>query len=514
KGSVQSDDYSSGSAGWRLSYPGGSFEATRIFANSELHAAKMVMDEIHATNGTSFVARGVGSLMNSATVAATFSVDIVDPTTGHAQIASVGDIVRLWDVSGSYDIWATVSSVVDNTTYYTYNLTKQSGTDGTVVPAGHPFIVYGQSGDGAVLTTASLSNAPYVTVGTITSTPWAGSNPEHVRIGRLDGLGAYGVIGSNEYGFAAGADLTDNSVGASQIIISNKQVSVRNVDIGLHSGSNKTVEITSGGSVKLGTNVSSASTTGFSFDPSTGNVRIGDSSGNNVLWDQSAGTLTVTPNLSALNADLGTITAGQLQLLSSGALGTNATGLVLDKSGLSYSGETWHLVGLSNESLQVGIRATDGALLAGFGDVILDSDGVTIAVPSTGSPLDRNKINWMDGATPIGTVYSEFVNSLGNVYKYVRVGAGSSVQLSVVENPVGADYIDIGGDVKLTGSLLRSSSSGTQDIGSAGTPFDNIYANTITASTIVGTMTGNEWETSGDATIDANQASTTTTVYV
>ena len=62
----------------------------------------------------------------------------------------------------------------------------------------------------------------------------------------------------------------------------------------------------------------------------------------------------------------------------------------------------------------------------------------------------------------------------------------------------------------IDGALL----GGDRDLGTVGNPYNTLYADTVTAGTIVGTMTGGEWETTGNATIDANQASATTVVYV
>jgi len=121
---------------------------------------------------------------------------------------------------------------------------------------------------------------------------------------------------------------------------------------------------------------------------------------NYVKWDASAGTLTIAgegsgitnidggniqtntvtatqlsvSTLSAITANMGTLSAGRIEL-GTGTVGTNFTGLVLDASGVTYDSEAWHLAGLNNETLEVGINAGDGKLYAGDGAVILDASG-------------------------------------------------------------------------------------------------------------------------------------------
>lgn len=96
-----------------------------------------------------------------------------------------------------------------------------------------------------------------------------------------------------------------------------------------------------------------------------------------------AGTITATQitgsTLSAIYADMGTLTAGQIQL-GTGTLGSNFTGLVLDSdaTGLNYESAYWHLVGLDNETLQVGIKVSDGKFYAAGGAVIIGQDEIVI----------------------------------------------------------------------------------------------------------------------------------------
>jgi len=55
---------------------------------------------------------------------------------------------------------------------------------------------------------------------------------------------------------------------------------------------------------------------------------------------------------------------------------------------------------------------------------------------------------------------------------------------------------------------------GVRDLGTVGQPFGTVYANTITADTVAGTLEGPEWEVSGDPVIDANVPGGTGAVYI
>ena len=95
-------------------------------------------------------------------------------------------------------------------------------------------------------------------------------------------------------------------------------------------------------------------------------------------------------------------------------------------------------------------------------------------------------------------------------------GQGRTECLGIDEDATGMIISDLAKQIKpfvqlwIDGALL----GGDRDLGTVGNPYGTVYADTVTAGTIVGTMTGSEWETTGNATIDANQASATTVVYV
>jgi hypothetical protein len=149
--------------------------------------------------------------------------------------------------------------------------------------------------------------------------------------------------------------------------------------------------------------VDSKSWAGFTLDE--GDFALGRSATNYLRWDDSAGTLTIAGDgdgitnidggniqastitatelnvstLSAITADLGTVTAGRVEMLSSGSIaGADGTGLVIDDN-LSYDSDSWHLLSLDSGTWQVGID-TSGNLRAG--SVTINSDGIDILAGS------------------------------------------------------------------------------------------------------------------------------------
>jgi hypothetical protein len=91
----------------------------------------------------------------------------------------------------------------------------------------------------------------------------------------LDGVGLPGVSGIEQYGVVSSSDLSDAS--APYSVASNLQMFQYKIDSEWNNG-NPTARITADGTMKLGTDIDSASTTGFDFNPATGALTIGSAS--------------------------------------------------------------------------------------------------------------------------------------------------------------------------------------------------------------------------------------------
>jgi len=122
--------------------------------------------------------------------ASSMNIKVKDPDYGHAALFAVNDV--LWIKDGTNATWFTVTTVTDNTTYYTYACRVESGSTGNVYTAGQAIVNFGVTGEGYLLLEATGTGAPYFSVRTTSATPWTGAtNLEHVRMGNLNGNWGY-----------------------------------------------------------------------------------------------------------------------------------------------------------------------------------------------------------------------------------------------------------------------------------------------------------------------------------
>ena len=98
------------------------------------------------------------------------TIDVDDPPSGHAALFAVNDILRIKDGSGA-DNWFTVTVVSDQTTFFRYTATRNSGSNATF-QIGVAVVSYGTSSEGSIILTSDMSNAPYMDIFLNTATPW------------------------------------------------------------------------------------------------------------------------------------------------------------------------------------------------------------------------------------------------------------------------------------------------------------------------------------------------------
>jgi len=88
--------------------------------------------------------------------------------------------------------------------------------------------------------------------------------------------------------------------------------------------------------------------------------------------------------LSEITTDAGVLLAGEFRSGNQELPGDGFSGVRMGYPGFTYDAETWNLVGISNDTLQVGLRASDGKLVAGGGVVVLNEDGILVHTPGAG----------------------------------------------------------------------------------------------------------------------------------
>lgn len=433
---IGTSTFVSGQAGWRIDGDG-SGEFNNIIARGEFRTAVFVKDEVHATGGTMIVLSASTLYANLTTVTSpsTSSMDITDPPSGHAQLFSVNDIVRIKDGSG-LDNWLKVTAVSDQTTFYRYTVDKQSGTNGTFY-TGTAVVDYKQSTDGFVLLTSDLSNAPYIDVGVSGTTPWSGTTAK-ARLGKLSGitdptfgtLSGYGLWTDTGYftgsvssanGFIGGWTITS---GFLYSLVSGTPSSVPNDGVVLRSGSTSALIVYEDTEKRVEVGYLSAGVygiKGYATNGSTTLFEISDTQAIIAGWTISETTLANSTNI-ILDSSNKSISINNSTFGSSGIQMQYNSGTPRmyvgdgSKNFLSWSGSTLETSG----SILPQLSATAGETLAVGDFVALRMGEVVKQVASDDTVVKEN-----DASSNFGTGTTAIVGTLnstgtGDAYFFVK----------------------------------------------------------------------------------------------
>lgn len=189
--SIQSTNFSEDVSGFRIR-DNGNAEFENVKIRGAFHTAVFIKDTISAIGGNLLVAES-DLLTETMTVldSATLTIE------GNVAFA-VGDILRIKDQDN--DEWFQVTDISSAPTYVVTR-DKDSfytSNNNPAWQAGATVVNYGQSGEGHIFITSSLSNSPYLSVLTHTGTPWD-SQTDRLRLGRLDGFLDYPELGESGY---------------------------------------------------------------------------------------------------------------------------------------------------------------------------------------------------------------------------------------------------------------------------------------------------------------------------
>jgi len=463
----------SGLTGWQMT-AAGRLEANDAFIRGELHSAVFVADEMHATGGTlavmtaTRVAAPVGANDNKLpALAASFVLNLdasYDTVMGYA---AAGDVLRIKTMGTPggggvdiYDIWLTVDSVGaltgrdlvnGNPGWYPTTVTRRNGgLTAARVPTGSAVVRWGKTGQaagaftGGMILTSDLNLAPYLDVFTVPADqlPAVWNNPTdaavlpkpRVRLGNLDG-----VLGLPEqWGMAAGVDLSDTSTAARYLVASDQGVELRNIDFRAYNGSNWTAKIQSNGAMSLGSDINAAATTTLEFVASTGALRVGPVGTNlpNLFWSGTALQLrqNITPVITLAN-DGSSYFAGPMTLGASGGIwqGTGTFNAPTTGLKLYNQGGIGRLATFNGGLIQTAMD-TDGAFKAGWDgsiwNVQMNRDGLamTAGAVATDEGIVTNtvkRLSWRYGGGTVGWVAGRY-NS-GTAAGGVEVIAGPEV---------------------------------------------------------------------------------------
>lgn len=179
--------------------------------------------------------------------------------------------------------------------------------------------------------------------------------------------------------------------------------------------------------------------------------------------------IVVGEGLSDISERLGLVMAGEFRAGNSKEPGFGFSGVRIGYPPFSYGGENWHIVGIENDALQFGLRASDGVAVAGGGVVTLSNVGVTIVATTVFQNARAYKFS--DGTDIFGGMFaSEAAGGSANrvqveatggttqseVSLYAEMDGGSGVQITLREQAnswiiVNANKVDA--DTFLYGSV-------------------------------------------------------------
>lgn len=152
----------------------------------------------------------------------------------------------------------------------------------------------------------------------------------------------------------------------------------------------------------------------------------------------------VVEGLSDISKRLGLIQAGEFRVGNGEAIGKGFSGVRIGYPAFTYSGEAWNIVGVNNDVLQVGIRSSDGKLIAAGGDVIIDYLGVGFKNQTGKLTFETLAGQWQDVYISINdTDYLTFVNGTGHAgFGFVVDStANYSMLLRIYEDPTQAERL-------------------------------------------------------------------------
>jgi len=300
---LKSDDYASRTTGWQIT-DGGNAEFRNLIAD-ELQvkvftaALEQVSDSIFGVFPSSGILSRDFNVPNPGNTRTLYVHD--KEAMPDTRIFTSGDTVCIQEFSRSATgltvayCWGVVTNYSDlsdgeQSWTFTRSSSPNGGSASGTILAGVPVVDYGTAGDGIVETIATPvsgdideQDTPFMHVATWATHP--ASLTERVRVGNLTGLSLTGISG---HGFYTGE-------GSTRYFASTPDgIYMRNANITSNDGSADTVNITSDGELKLGTNVDDDATTYFSVT-SDGNVRMGPYATDqpNLMWDQAAGDFSI-----------------------------------------------------------------------------------------------------------------------------------------------------------------------------------------------------------------------------
>ena len=470
---LKTTNYASQTTGWGISYAGGA-DFRYLFVD-EMHAKSFIADLEQALAGGQIISKSVAMLYASFTApaagaATTLTVRDLPSATGMAAFQN-GDFVRLRTFSraaGSLtiaDCWGTVTldttygtSGFDSTTKtQRYTFTRSAGTIGagnapggmaaaTTVQADSIVLDYGVSGNGFYEINAIDgvygANSPYWQIVKWTTHPATGQTV-NVRGGNLTGI----TSTANEYGIIAGSG--GFAATNSWVKFSSVGMVLNSVDSLWRNAGTLTVNIQSDGDIFAGSDVSAAATTSFAHFATSqtyasevmgaGDIVIGNKSAGHMFWDASTGTLNFRNNttVQAYVDTSGRIVAGGGNIVMDSSALTIASTITANGSGITFYQSSVPRISLAATG-NAKLGTDTSAVATTTFDFVASSGALRIGPGSGGASLQ-----WTGSALEVRNSSASAVITLdgsGNSYFSGVMTLGTSGEIRQGTGTVGTNY--------------------------------------------------------------------------
>lgn len=457
----------------------------------ELAVRVFVADEVRVDRGDEFWTKSYGIIAATFTtpsaIGGTVSVKFEDSPALAGAIFVNNDwvLIRKLEIDTGinlFNVWGQVATYVNNSDgTQNWTFTLRSGPTSTEITKGSLAIDFGASGAALIhLSVIDAAGAPYIKM-----RKWSGANPytpanftTYVQLGHLGSTGNAFVTPA---GFGLYARSTND---ASRFLLADDNgLQIRGASFKMYNSSLQTVDISAtDGSVKLGTNIASSTTTALNFNGATGDLAItGDlytgkvyllrASGINTeqdvwgSWDNRRA-LQWWPDLTSMTGDpslsmyTGKHSGGSFPNQNWAYIDSNPTGGVLASLSLTAGGQ--------------GTGADATIYIEGGSQSLASTPSVTI----TASAIDLVAAVAVTGSLSVnGTA----VSLDGHTHSYLPLSGGTLTGT-------------------LTSRAVTPSADNTYDLGASGARWQDLYAVNLHVGTIVGTPSYSHSHAASDIT--------------
>ena len=169
--------------------------------------------------------------------------------------------------------------------------------------------------------------------------------------------------------------------------------------------------------------------------------------------------VTVT-GLSDLDDNLGLVKAGEFRA-GKGVPGRGFTGVRIGYPAFSYNDTDWHIVGINSDTLQFGLRATDGVAVTAGGLITLSARGIEVANNALHAGLrfltTTDSVGGYVSADNVNNIKITALNRKSIILN-VQAGTGGDTKPPYVDIRAGNDLFT-GAGLRVTSGALGSSTN-------------------------------------------------------